>query len=433
MGYRTVLQEWQNLIGSKVIRFIEEADGTTNIYVNGTDVPYSEGTLIGAGGGGFVPVPFSTTLAFDGVNKEMIEQAVTGAVAFISSGSAAGTQINVCLVANGVNTPTFASNFSQVTGSSGYNNTAGVKNYYQLIYTNGKVLYAIFQEQGAPVSPTVPSQVTGLTLGTATSTTQPLTWTAPSNGGSAITDYLVEYKASASGTWLTFTHVASTATSITVTGLTASTSYDYRVSAINAVGTGLASATSTGSTAAAAATTTTWNPALNPTEFTYSNGNLTANKTGTTDFLNTKSIAGKSSGKFYVEFVPIGYEPNAAIGLAPTTGGAQAISYFGGGVVHRNGVTVLNISGFNSASIPCMAVDATAKLVWFRNNAGIWNGNASNDPATGVGGIDFSAMAAPVHIQMYSQFATVPFGFTMRPSTASWTHPAPSGFGEWTA
>jgi len=97
----------------------------------------------------------------------------------------------------------------------------------------------------------VPVAPTGLTLGTATSTTQPLTWTAPaSNGGSAITDYLVEYKASSSGTWLTFADGTGTATSATITGLIASTSYDIRVSAINPIGTGPASSTATGSTAA---------------------------------------------------------------------------------------------------------------------------------------------------------------------------------------
>ena len=99
---------------------------------------------------------------------------------------------------------------------------------------------------------TAPGQVTGLTFGTSSTSTQPLTWTAPvSNGGSAITDYLIEYKATASGTWLTFSHTASTATAATLVGLTAGTSYDARVSATNAIGTGTASSVVTGSTTAA--------------------------------------------------------------------------------------------------------------------------------------------------------------------------------------
>ena len=99
---------------------------------------------------------------------------------------------------------------------------------------------------------TAPGQVTGLTLGTATSTTQPLTWTAPSDGGSAITDYVVQWSPAGANTWTTFADGTSATASATVTGLTASTSYDYRVAAVNAVGTGSYSSTATGSTAAAA-------------------------------------------------------------------------------------------------------------------------------------------------------------------------------------
>lgn len=68
-----------------------------------------------------------------------------------------------------------------------------------------------------------------------------ISWTAPaSNGGATISDYLVEYLA-ASGTWTTWSHPASSANTATVTGLTNGTSYTFRVSAINSVGTGIAS------------------------------------------------------------------------------------------------------------------------------------------------------------------------------------------------
>lgn len=100
-------------------------------------------------------------------------------------------------------------------------------------------------------SATSPGQVTGLTLGTATISTQPLTWTAPSNGGSAITDYIIQRSPAGAGTWTTFTDGVGTSVAATVTGLTDGTSYDYRVAAINAVGTGAYSATATGSTASA--------------------------------------------------------------------------------------------------------------------------------------------------------------------------------------
>jgi hypothetical protein len=62
----------------------------------------------------------------------------------------------------------------------------------------------------------------------------------------------VQWSPAGAGTWTTFADDTSTATSATVTGLTASTSYDYRVAAVNAVGAGSYSSTATGSTAAGA-------------------------------------------------------------------------------------------------------------------------------------------------------------------------------------
>jgi len=87
------------------------------------------------------------------------------------------------------------------------------------------------------LAPTAPAQVTGLS-GTPSSGQVALAWTAPSSNRSAITDYIVEYKASSSSTWLTFADGTSTATTATVTGLTNATAYDFRVSAVNAIGTG---------------------------------------------------------------------------------------------------------------------------------------------------------------------------------------------------
>lgn len=83
-----------------------------------------------------------------------------------------------------------------------------------------------------------PGKPTSLTA-TPASTSVALSWTAPiSNGGSAITDYLIEYKTSAANSWSTFSDGTSTSTSATVTGLSGSTAYDFRVSTTSATGTG---------------------------------------------------------------------------------------------------------------------------------------------------------------------------------------------------
>lgn len=101
-----------------------------------------------------------------------------------------------------------------------------------------------------PTAPLAPV----LNTATPSATQVALAWTAPSSdGGSAITDYTVEYRISPAGSWNTFAHTASTATSRTVTGLTNGTAYDFRVSAVNAVGTGATSNVLTATPASIAA------------------------------------------------------------------------------------------------------------------------------------------------------------------------------------
>jgi hypothetical protein len=84
--------------------------------------------------------------------------------------------------------------------------------------------------------PTVPGAPTAL-AGTAGNAQVPLTWTAPaSNGGSAITGYVVEW--TPSGGSAQTVNTGSATASYTKTALTNGTAVAFRVAAINSIGTG---------------------------------------------------------------------------------------------------------------------------------------------------------------------------------------------------
>lgn len=105
---------------------------------------------------------------------------------------------------------------------------------------------ATYSTLSAAVVPNpVPSQTAGLTVSTNGQSNQlVLNWTAPNNNGSAITDYLIQYSTDGGQTWQTFSDGVSSSTSATLTGLTNGANYSFKVSAISAIGTGLASTSS---------------------------------------------------------------------------------------------------------------------------------------------------------------------------------------------
>ena len=96
-----------------------------------------------------------------------------------------------------------------------------------------------------PPAPVVPGAPAAPTASNVTATGATLSWTAPtSNGGAAITRYLVEYRTATATAWQSVT-VTAPSTSTTLTGLTNNTGYVFRVTAQNSVGSSPASATST--------------------------------------------------------------------------------------------------------------------------------------------------------------------------------------------
>lgn len=148
---------------------------------------------------------------------------------------------------------------------------------------------------------------------------------------------------------------------------------------------------------------TTWNPSDKTANCTLTGGNLIATSAaaGTN---GARAVDKQITGKFYWEYT---YNVNAGAStgsgcMAPWaiitqgfTTGSTAIGTFGlthVGTVYVDGSPTLGGFGtIANGTVVCIAVDADARLVWFRlGAAGNWNTVASSNPAAGVGGVAIS-------------------------------------------
>ena len=112
---------------------------------------------------------------------------------------------------------------------------------------------SITTSTSAPEPPDAPSLSAG-------ATSLVVTWEAPRNNGAAISGYGVRYRRSGTNAWTTWAH-SGTATTATITGLSANATYQVQVSATNSVGTSAHSVIATAQTGAPAAVGT---PTLTP-------------------------------------------------------------------------------------------------------------------------------------------------------------------------
>lgn len=192
---------------------------------------------------------FSKTLPAPGA----IGQARSGTVQWSASSGATG--YSVCLVA-GLTTPcTSWTSVGNVTSMAYSGLTPSTLYAWQVRATNGTntaeanvSMRSTFTTNAVASTPGPPNSVAG-TRGNSAVT---LNWSAPAgDGGAAISDYVVEYSASNTGPWTTFTHAASTATTVNVTSLTNGVAYYFHVAAKNSVGVGVFSTASGAVTPAA--------------------------------------------------------------------------------------------------------------------------------------------------------------------------------------
>src|SRR6478736_1940894 len=172
---------------------------------------------------------------------------------------------------------------------------------------------------------------------------------------------------------------------------------------VNVTGAGL---TATAGTAGGAGPTT-FNPLdKKDSNVALSNGNLTVTGNGAAN--NWARSIRPRSGKRYVEFT-ITTVANTIVGISD---GSPIASYpgidatsFG---LFSNGAGSINNTfpswgpAYTTGDVVGMAVDFTAKLVWYRKNGGAWNGT-SGDPTAGTGGNSISAYTGTTHYVVASE------------------------------
>ncbi len=151
-------------------------------------------------------------------------------------------------------------------------------------------------------------------------------------------------------------------------------------------------------------------------------------------------------GKRYFEFNLTTLANGASIGIADSSWvltddmglNAGSIAYFGN-AAFDNLTSYFSTGGpqFASGDVGCIAYDSATNEVWFRVTSAptVWNGSASNNPATGVGGISCANLAATKYIglSLYYQndaasarlntgdtlTGTAPSGFTLQAWSAT--------------
>jgi hypothetical protein len=233
---------------------------------------------------------------------------------------------------------------------------------------------------GGPATPapaaTVPDPPTAVTASVGDSSVA-LSWAVPDDdGGSALTGYVVQYSSDGGVTWTTDTaDCTSTATSCTVTGLTNGTSYQFNLTATNAIGSSTPASSATAvtpmaipgpptnvtATAGAGSATVSWTApgddggsALTGYVVQYSSDGGTTWTTDTADCTGTAptcTVNGLTNGTSYLFQVAA----TNAVGTSTTAATATAVTPItvpdapsGLSVVSSSGTAILNWTGVDN-------------------------------------------------------------------------------------
>ena len=195
---------------------------------------------------------------------------------------------------------------------------------------------------------------------------------------------------------------------------------------------------------------TTFNPSDKQANIVLTNANLTARMNTSLQNGLVRAIDKQTFGKFYWEctvdaFTNVGSAVGMAWSVLPTTGSiASAGAAFGvvglarNGQVWAEGASTLSIDGSSttisfgtvaSATVVCVAVDLTTRLVWFRlGAAGNWNNLAGRNPATGVGGVFIGSLGNGVAAYPAINLSALNDQITANFGDTAFTGAVPSGY-----
>ncbi len=182
---------------------------------------------------------------------------------------------------------------------------------------------------------------------------------------------------------------------------------------------------------------TVWSSSDKGANVVLSGGNLIATG-GTPANQGVRSVDRQALGKFYVEHTMTTWAGAATcVGFITQTATLATNINFGtvfvlaSGGVNCGGAQIASLGVRASGDVIGIAIDLTSRLIWFRvAPSGNWNGNASANPATGVGGGDISLSVGGVGIPLYpfAAFSTNGHSVTSNFGDTAFTGAVPSGY-----
>jgi hypothetical protein len=197
----------------------------------------------------------------------------------------------------------------------------------------------------------------------ATSSSMTVSWSAPStNGGTAITDYWIEYKPSFGSTWEAGGVFGPTDSPAVISGLSSSTTYEVRISAGNAVGQSAYGTSSVTTTSGGG--TFSFSPAPTPTTTVPNLSGLTLAQANTTIASATLTASGS----------PVTLGATAENNNLVITGTQSPAS----GSVVNTGTTVS--FSYYSYTPPAQKVSVWNGTSWVVSTPRVWNGSSWVEP-----------------------------------------------------